>query len=256
MKTDVTERIEVESKYLQKILQILKNLKCFLVNIEILEKFEKKIDISLPFNNTSLTFGIKEEDLGNLFYRRKLFIEKFNCNLTIANRIYFSKTERMTNIYIKCEYSILIQLSIFYERFDYYWIGADLIDDKSHKKWFGDTQRLMSKINKIEELKIGMASILIPSDVKRFLFDYSHSIMLKCNQSLADENFKLSNGKYKQNLRKNSKILPGFKYLIQKLESSYKSYWLDGGTLLGLYRDCGIIPHTLVCILITTYIYN
>ena len=243
MKTEITESFE--SKYFQKVLEKVNSFKCFLVNIDILETIEKKSGDSLLFNYNSLVFGIKEEDLGNLLYKRNLFnTEKFNCNFTIANGSYFSKTERITNIYIECEFSIFIQLTVFYGRYDYYWIGADQVDAKRHKKWFGDTQRLMSKINEIKELKIGKAKFFIPSDIKRFLFDYSHSIMLECNYSLASENFRLSNGKYKQNLRKNSRILPGFQYMIQKFESTYTNYYLDSGTLLGFYRDCGVIPHT------------
>ena len=39
-------------------------------------------------------------------------------------------------------------------------------------------------------------------------------------------------------------ILPVVQHLTSTLESYEKHYWLAGGTLLGWYRDCGIIPHT------------
>lgn len=34
------------------------------------------------------------------------------------------------------------------------------------------------------------------------------------------------------------------KHIREILESNKKDYWLTAGTLLGWYRDCGIIPHT------------
>lgn len=33
-------------------------------------------------------------------------------------------------------------------------------------------------------------------------------------------------------------------HIKEILESNKKDYWLSAGTLLGWYRDCGIIPHT------------
>ena len=33
-------------------------------------------------------------------------------------------------------------------------------------------------------------------------------------------------------------------HVIESLEKFEKHYWLAGGTLLGWYRDCGVIPHT------------
>ncbi len=48
----------------------------------------------------------------------------------------------------------------------------------------------------------------------------------------------------KQNQGKNEVILKTLGYISQSLESYLKHYWLAGGTLLGWYRNCGIIPYT------------
>ncbi len=49
---------------------------------------------------------------------------------------------------------------------------------------------------------------------------------------------------YTQNKQRNDKIRPGFKKFSDIMEGLFKPYCLFGGTLLGWYRDCGIIPHT------------
>ena len=49
---------------------------------------------------------------------------------------------------------------------------------------------------------------------------------------------------YTQNSKRNKMISGVITHLSESLESFYKHYWLAGGTLLGWYRDCGIIPHT------------
>jgi phosphorylcholine metabolism protein LicD len=59
---------------------------------------------------------------------------------------------------------------------------------------------------------------------------------------LAEFNEKYFN--IKQNQGKNEVILKTLGYISQSLESYLKHYWLAGGTLLGWYRNCGIIPYT------------
>jgi len=60
-----------------------------------------------------------------------------------------------------------------------------------------------------------------------------------------------------QNLKKNEMILKTLGYISQSLESYSKHYWLAGGTLLGWYRNCGIIPYTTdVDIAVWSHEYN
>jgi hypothetical protein len=84
----------------------------------------------------------------------------------------------------------------------------------------------------------------IPADLSAFLFEYGHSVFLECNKNLARLNLKKLGVKYKQDRKKNRMISPVLKHLTGTLESMQKHYWLAGGTLLGWYRDCGIIPFT------------
>lgn len=87
--------------------------------------------------------------------------------------------------------------------------------------------------------------VRIPDDIKRFSFDYKYSKFIECNKTAVERNLKLSKYAYIQNQTINERFKPRLKYISSVFESLYKEYWLACGTLLGWYRDCGIIPHTL-----------
>ena len=74
------------------------------------------------------------------------------------------------------------------------------------------------------------------------MFEYDHSVFLECDRNLAQFNEKYYN--ISQNRKKNKIILNTLGYISSSLESYLKHYWLAGGTLLGWYRNCGIIPFT------------
>ena len=76
------------------------------------------------------------------------------------------------------------------------------------------------------------------------MFEYNHSEFIECNQELARLNLAKLGPKHNQDAKKNSMVMPVVKYIANSLEENYKHYWLAGGTLLGWYRDCGIIPFT------------
>ena len=77
--------------------------------------------------------------------------------------------------------------------------------------------------------------------MKRFLFDYDHSVFLECNKKALSENEKQG---YKLSSVLHESVKPGLGYITDSLEMMYIRYWLSDGSLLGWYRDCGVIPHT------------
>ena len=77
-------------------------------------------------------------------------------------------------------------------------------------------------------------------DTKHFLYQYNNSKFIECNHKLAQSTSKFQ----KQNPTKNQLYVSRFKYVKDFLESNQKVYWLIAGTLLGWYRECGVIPHT------------
>jgi hypothetical protein len=86
-----------------------------------------------------------------------------------------------------------------------------------------------------------MNLFLIPSDLGQFEFDYRHSKFIECNCTLARERITPT---YKQNLEKSSQALDVLNFATDYLESIQKQYVLFSGTLLGWFRDCGVIPFT------------
>ena len=84
--------------------------------------------------------------------------------------------------------------------------------------------------------------IIIPNDLVKYFYDYSHSEFVECNYVLAQNVSTLFNGSMKQNTEKNNKIFPCILELAKTLEGMYKNYWLTAGALLGWYRECGITP--------------
>lgn len=82
--------------------------------------------------------------------------------------------------------------------------------------------------------------LTVPLDTINFLYQYNHSEFIECNYELAESTYKIQ----KQNSYKNNFYVSRFSYVKDILESNNKIYWLMAGTLLGWYRECGIIPHT------------
>lgn len=64
---------------------------------------------------------------------------------------------------------------------------------------------------------------------------------MECNEKIYNEN--KQNG-FKTKAIRNQSVKPGLSYIADSLEGMFKHYWLSDGTLLGWYRDCGIIPYT------------
>ena len=72
--------------------------------------------------------------------------------------------------------------------------------------------------------------VLIPSDLKSFLYNYQNSKFIECDRNLVKRN---KNSFYEQNVTKNERMMSSFRYFTNYLESIHMNYWLFGGTLLG-----------------------
>ena len=69
----------------------------------------------------------------------------------------------------------------------------------------------------------------IPSNLKKFLYDYAHSTFEECNAEMA---LTISQSQ-KQNKDKNERFIKQMRYVTEKLESLNLHYWLSCGSLLG-----------------------
>jgi hypothetical protein len=81
----------------------------------------------------------------------------------------------------------------------------------------------------------------VPADLVQFEFEYDHSGFIECDCKLARE--KLS-PTYQQNFKKNFQAIKLMTHVTDYLKSIQKHYHLFSGTLIGWYRDCGVIPYT------------
>jgi len=73
----------------------------------------------------------------------------------------------------------------------------------------------------------------VPSDFKKFTFDYNNSKFIECDEQLVYRNQRYS---YMQNQELNLNVSKDLSYLSQILVSRYKHFWLSGGTLLGNFH--------------------
>ena len=112
------------------------------------------------------------------------------------------------------------------------------------EKHFGDVPRAISRFYLATIVDDYFNKFKVTQNVKKLLFDYKNSVFIECNQTLARRNLVVNGSSYKQDLKKNALIASKLEYVTNKLENMYRNYWLAGGTLLGWYRDCGIISHT------------
>ncbi|RNA30947.1 fukutin isoform X1 [Brachionus plicatilis] len=144
------------------------------------------------------------------------FIKAFNlnalpCQMILTSSHSFNKTFPAA-IYIKCV-QFIVHIPIFYPRGNFFWIPCDNYQLNNRVKLFNDHQRALNKFH-TKAVFENNQNFIIPVDFEKFIYDYNRSKFIDCNLDLAES------------------------------KSFRKDYWLSAGTLLGWYRDCGIIPHT------------
>jgi hypothetical protein len=76
----------------------------------------------------------------------------------------------------------------------------------------------------------------IPLDIRKFLFDYSHSKFIECNRDQAKKSAEYMKQKSFENNNLTQPAKFGIIYVKSVLEKFEKNYWLAAGTLLGWYR--------------------
>ena len=144
------------------------------------------------------------------------------------------------NFYFKCK-QIIFQIVIVHQRGNFFWINSDNFQADKH---LGDVPRAISKFSLVSIVDDYSNKFKVTQNVKRLLFDYKNSRFIECDRSLANRNLVVNGSSYKQDLKKNGMISSKLEYVTSELENMHRHYWLAGGTLLGWYRDCGIISHT------------
>ncbi len=74
----------------------------------------------------------------------------------------------------------------------------------------------------------------VHSNLRHFLYEYENSKFLECNRTTQNQNKKRLGPTYEINEHKKRNYTDVIEYVANSLESYYKNYWLESGTLLGL----------------------
>ncbi|CAF0853075.1 unnamed protein product [Brachionus calyciflorus] len=207
----------------------------FLIDLNLI----KNLSNSTEFKPKWISFGINFENFESFY--RTISNEQFpQCDLTLSSGEYFA-TNVLSALYIKCPFST-IQISIFYTRKNFLWIPQDNYSNKN-EKFFNDKPRAFNKFD-LKQIDYLDFKLKIPFDLDQFLYEYKNSVFLECDYETAEQNSILYGSKNEQKKQKNELALKKLKNVKSILEGFRKDYWLAEGSLLGWYRDCGIIPHT------------
>ncbi len=143
--------------------KLMHNLNAFLADLTILKEVsllvknddsndmisEFQIDYEyyknlLKSKDFQITFGIHTSSLDYILSNKDNLKSNYNLNCQIIESVgsLYSKNVQ-TNTYLNCTY-MRIQLSVFYSRNEFLWIGKDESFNKL-SKWFGDIPRAMNK---------------------------------------------------------------------------------------------------------------
>ncbi len=261
-KSDITHEISSKKKFkavltrakLKRLFEVLASSDAFVLDVDALKNIPDRVkkledvyglmkNASNPQNEQILiNFGVSISSFEKLYKNIGLSLDSQLCNFLFkSNSVMFSGESILTNMFIECTL-LTIQVSIVYQRGNFLWILNDDYTRQNHRNSpFGNVPRAFNRfeITRIED--VDSNTFYIPSDIKKYFFDYEHSEFIECNKKLQFIN---SNPGYLQNDKMNKMISPSMEYISRSLEGAFKRYWLSGGTLLGWYRDCGIIPHT------------
>ncbi|CAF0987460.1 unnamed protein product [Rotaria sordida] len=181
-----------------------------------------------------ITFAITD-DLVERFIQ---YFQETIFSIKISENILSTHKTSIDHIFIEYKQKI-IHLAILHKYKSFYLIEENILPlYENIQLSYGDTLRAVEPV----EVNVHEYSFFYPQNVSHFLWLYQTSKFLHCNRVLADEmedQFHL----YQNASQLNLTVTP-MKNIAYGLNELEKHYWLAGGTLLGWYRHCGLIPFT------------
>lgn len=180
------------------------------------------------FNKKFVTFGIIDPSIENILP----YLEEKQFTIRL------SKSNTLDHIFIEYD-QIIVHLAILHPYYTFYLVKkATLSLSDDVRLSYGDTLRAIEHV----ETDLYDNLFFYPQDFSHFLWLYETSEFLHCNQTLAIE----MEQKYKlyQNASQLKLTVVPMRTVAAGLDKLEKHYWLAGGTLLGWYRHCGLIPFT------------
>ncbi|CAF0764509.1 unnamed protein product [Rotaria sp. Silwood1] len=217
---------------LDRLLQIKINL--FLIDPYVLNYLF--ID-ELPFDKLEkqlITFAIIDDSVERFFR----YFQERNFSIKLSETILSNQKTSIDHIFIEYKNKI-IHLAVLHKYKSFYLIQKNILPlSENIQLSYGDTLRAVEPI----EINVHEYSFFYPRNVSHFLWLYQTSKFLHCNRILADEMENQFN--LHQNASQLNLTVTPMKHIAFALNKLEKHYWLAGGTLLGWYRHCGLIPFT------------
>ena len=142
-----------------------------------------------------------------------------------------------------------IQITVFYKRNNFLWIGKisqnnkNIIKELRKHVYFGEYEAAFDKFE-LKQITIEGVKCYIPDDCPHFIGQISSSKFIECDFKFAKHFSKI----YEQNLfdstSMDSRVKQALLALKQFLKKLLIPFYISSGTLLGWYRQCGVIPYT------------
>ncbi|XP_023223605.1 fukutin-like isoform X1 [Centruroides sculpturatus] len=184
------------------------------------------------------------EHLGYRYYKEKSldfreihWDENRSQSLSITSHHFFIKNYR------------IIHLVVFFNRNTYFWnpklenvpeeVQNILLPSELS---YGTHASAFERFEVIPSNSTIEQTIYVPSDLTYFLFEIPSSNFHECNFVNVKTFF--SNNEYENDAKFDDKVRRAIETLKVILKPFYISFWIGSGTLLGWYRQCGVIPYT------------
>ncbi|CAF1348610.1 unnamed protein product [Adineta ricciae] len=191
----------------------------------------------LPFDDihrTFITFAIVEESLQPLI--SSLHDLKLSMKTSETNSR--NRKHLVDHIFIK-HHRLTVHVAVLHKYSSYYRIHVNHQSlPKNVHLPFGDKLRAIDYF----ETELHEYLFYYPRNVSHFLWLYDSSEFIHCNRRLASRMKKKYN--IHESMSQLSLIVKPMVHIGQSLNQLQKHYWIAGGTLLGWYRHCGLIPYT------------
>jgi fukutin len=159
----------------------------------------------------------------------------------------FNKTENIGQIalhYIFTKNDCHIQVAVFHTRNQLFWVGKLPKDVLPNKSIYIGREEAAFDLFQLIQLIADDIVFYVPSEATHFLGQIKTSKFIECNYEIA----RWFSNNNKQEIVKTNKMDKKAEESIVSLKTFMKKmlmpFWISSGTLLGWYRQCGIIPYT------------
>ncbi|UJR35253.1 hypothetical protein I4U23_028017 [Adineta vaga] len=191
----------------------------------------------LSFDNVDrqfITFAIIDQSLQTLMQS----LNDMKFSIKTSKTVLPNQKKVIDHIFIEHEH-ITVHITVLHKYNSYYRIHKNYRSlSEDIQLPFGDKLRAVDYF----ETELHEYLFYYPRNVSHFLWLYNSSEFIRCDRKLAERMKKQYH--IHESVSQLSLVLKPMVSIGQGLDQLQKHYWIAGGTLLGWYRHCGLIPYT------------